>query len=279
LSSGRISRLDDCRRRFTFIEGSILEPPALDRALAGVEVVFHLAALVSVAKSIANPRPTNEVNVTGTIEVLRAASRHGVRRVVYAGSSAVYGMPERLPCSEDQPLSPMSPYGVSKLAGEQYVHALGRAWAVETAALRYFNVYGPGQDRTSEYAAVIPSFVSAVMGGARPTIFGTGEISRDFVYVADVVAATILAAQRSTPTALTCNIATGSETTLLQLLDEICVAVGRHVEPVYGPPRHGDIPASVGDISLARKALGYDVTVSLRDGIAMTVDSNLSGQG
>ena len=272
LSSGHTSRLDTILDRITFIEGSILEPLALDRAMAGVEVVFHEAALASVAKSIADPRLTNEVNVTGTIEVMRAASRHGARRVVFAGSSAVYGTPERLPCSEEQRPAPTSPYGVSKLAGELYVHALGRVQGLETVVLRYFNVYGPGQDPASEYAAVFPKFITAVIRGARPTINGTGAISRDFVYVTDVVAANILAASASTPTGLTCNIATGSETTLIQLLDEICVVAGVDVEPIFGPPRDGDIPASIGDITVAQRALGYGVTVSLQDGIARTLD-------
>jgi UDP-glucose 4-epimerase len=160
---------------------------------------------------------------------------------------------------------------VSKLAGEQYLHAIGKLRGVETAALRYFNVYGPGQDPRSEYAAVIPKFISAVVGGTRPTINGTGAISRDFVFVDDIVAANLLAAQPSSPSELTCNIATGARTTLVDLLDAICVAAGRRVEPIYGPPREGDILDSVADISTARHALGYEVTVGLREGIARTV--------
>lgn len=272
LSSGHISRLDPIADRIAFIEGSILEPPALDRAAAGAEVVFHEAALTSVAKSTADPRRTNEVNVTGTIEIMQAASRHGVRRVVFAGSSAVYGTPQRLPCSEDQRPSPTSPYGVSKLAGEQYVHALGRLNGLETVVLRYFNVYGPGQDPASEYAAVIPKFITAVTGGMPPTINGRGAITRDFVYVDDAVAANILAAMPTSPSDLTCNVATGSRTTLVELLDEICVAAGREVEPIYGPPREGDIPDSQGDITAARRALGYEVSVTLSEGIARTVE-------
>lgn len=272
LSSGRVSRLDTILDRITFIEGSVLEPPALDRAMSGVDVVFHEAALASVARSIADPGRTNEVNVTGTIELMRAASRHRVRRVVFAGSSAVYGTPTWLPSSEKQRPAPTSPYGVSKLAGELYVHALGVILGLETVVLRYFNVYGPGQDPASEYAAVIPRFITAVTQGVRPTINGTGAISRDFVYIADVVAANLLAALPSAPTGLTCNVATGSQTTLVQLLDEICAAAGKQVEPIYGPAREGDILASVGDISVAERALGYRVTVSLPDGIARTVD-------
>jgi UDP-glucose 4-epimerase len=272
LSSGQASRLDQVLDRIEFIEGSILDPAALDRAMTGVEVVFHQVALASVATSVAEPRRTNEVNVTGTIEVLLAAARQGVRRVVFAGSSAVYGVPERLPCSEDQRPAPTSPYGVSKLAAELYVHTLGAIHGLETVVLRYFNVYGPGQDPGSEYAAVIPKFITAVTRGEQPTINGSGAISRDFVAIADVVAANLLAASPTSPTGLTCNIATGSETTLLQLLEAIGAAAGRQVAPAYGPPRAGDIPASVGDITAARHHLGYEPRVSLREGIAATVD-------
>ena len=271
LSSGQASRLEPLLDRITFIEGSILEPAALDRAMTGVEVVFHEAAVASVATSVADPRRTNEVNVTGTIEVLLAAARQGVRRVIFAGSSAVYGVPEHLPCSEGQRPAPTSPYGVSKLAGELYVHALGAIHGLETVVLRYFNVYGPGQDPGSEYAAVIPRFISAVTQGEQPTINGAGAISRDFVHIDDVVAANLLAAGPSSPSGLTSNIGTGSETTLVQLLEAICAAAGRKVEPRYGPPRPGDIAASVGDITAARVGLGYEPKVSLADGIASTV--------
>jgi len=272
LSSGSPSRLEPVLERITFVEGSIIEPATLDRAMAGVEAVFHEAALASVARSIADPGLTNEVNVAGTIEVLLAAARHRVRRVVFAGSSAVYGTPAQMPCSEDQRAAPTSPYGVSKLAGELYLHALGSSLGLETVALRYFNVYGPGQDPASEYAAVIPKFVTAVTRGERPTIFGDGSISRDFIYIADVVAANLLAASASSPSGLTCNIATGSATTLLELLAEVGAAAGVKVEPLYGPPRVGDIRTSVADVETARRMLGFQATVALHDGIATTVD-------
>ena len=271
LSTGQIARLEPVIDRIAVVEGSILDPAALDRAIDGVEVVFHEAALASVARSIIDPRRTNEVNVAGTIDLMRAAARHGVRRVVFASSSAVYGTAPRLPSTEEQLPSPTSPYGVSKLAGEHDVHVLGKLTGVETVALRYFNVYGPRQDPASEYAAVIPRFITAVLGGGQPTINGSGEISRDFVYVDDVVAANLLAASPTSPSELTCNIATGSGTTLLELLDAIAQAVGRVADPIYGPPRAGDIFESRGDISRARGALGYDPTVTLREGIARTV--------
>ena len=271
LSTGQGARLDRVRDRIELIEGSILDEAALERAVAGAEVVFHEAALASVARSVADPRRTDDINVGGTIGIMLAAARHGVRRVVFAGSSAVYGTPRRLPSDEDQRASPTSPYGVSKLAGELYTHALGQLHGVETASLRYFNVYGPGQDPASEYAAVIPKFITAVIGGARPTIYGAGTISRDFVYVDDVVAANILAARSTSPSGLTCNVATGVATTLAELLEEICLAAGRIVDPISGPPREGDIPESRADIGAARRALGYEVTTTLREGIGRTV--------
>ena len=271
-STGLRSRLDPFRGEITLVEGSILDPGALDQAVASSEVIFHEAAIPSVAQSLVTPRLTNEANVTGTIEVMLASARHKVRRVVFASSSAVYGIPERLPCSEDQRPQPISPYGVSKLAGEHYVHTLGLLRGVETVVLRYFNVFGPGQDPASEYAAVIPRFGTAVLQGEAPTINGTGEISRDFIYVENVVAANLLAAMPTSPSGLTCNVATGSHYTLTELLHSICTAVGREVEPILGPPRVGDILDSRADITVARQALGYRVAVSFDEGIAKTMD-------
>jgi nucleoside-diphosphate-sugar epimerase len=271
-STGLRSRLDSFRGEITLVEGSILDSVALDRAAANSDVIFHEAAIASVAQSIVTPRRTNETNVTGTIEVMLAGARHKVRRVVFASSSAVYGIPERLPCREDQRPEPMSPYGVSKLAGEHYVHTLGHLHGVETVVLRYFNVFGPGQDPASEYAAVIPKFGTAVLQGEAPTIYGTGEISRDFIYVDDVVAANLLAAMPTSPSGLTCNVATGSHHTLTQLLQSICTAVGREVEPILGPPRVGDIIDSRADIAAARQALDFSVSVSFDEGIARTMD-------
>jgi len=272
-SSGHRSRLEAFGGRIELIEGSILDGAALDRAAASCEVIFHEAAIASVARSLEAPLLTNAVNVTGTIEVMLAAARHGAMRVVFAGSSAAYGTPETLPCREDQPPAPVSPYGVSKLAAEHYVHALGRVHGVDTVVLRYFNVFGPGQDPASEYAAVVPRFAAAVLEGRQPTINGSGEISRDFVYVDDVVQANLMAARPSSPTGLTCNIAGGTRTSLLELLDSINEAAGSRVEPVFGPARDGDIPHSYADISVARHELGYGVGIPVAEGIRRTLAS------
>lgn len=271
-STGSRLRVSSFGDRVTVTEGSILDPSALDEALKGCEVVFHEAAIASVARSLVEPRATNDVNVNGTIEVGLAAARHGVRRVVFAGSSAVYGIPHDLPCRESHLPDPRSPYGASKLAAEHYLHSLGRIHGVETVVLRYFNVFGPGQDPASEYAAVIPRFITAVLDGRSPVINGTGDITRDFVYIDDVVEANLLAARTSSPSGLTCNIASGSRTSLEELLRLVCLAAGRDVVPELGPLRPGDIRHSQADVSLARQALGYEASGPLADGVAKTVE-------
>jgi UDP-glucose 4-epimerase len=270
-SSGHRSRLEAIGRQATLVEGNILNPAAMDEAAAGCEVILHHAAIASVAKSTIDPRLTNEANVSGTIEVMLAAARNRVRRVVFAGSSAIYGVPKELPCREAHRPDPQSPYGVSKLAGEQYVRTLGELHGVETVILRYFNVFGPGQDPTSEYAAVVPRFIAAVLDGSNPVINGSGEISRDYVYVDDVVEANLLAANASCPPGLTANIASGSSHSLLSLLAAVGTAAGRRAEPWIGPPRPGDIMHSRADISIAQRELGYTVSVPFPEGIARTV--------
>lgn len=270
-STGDAARLAPFRDRIRLVEGSILDRGALDAAVAGCEVILHEAAIPSVARSIVDPVLSNAVNVTGTIEVMLAAVRHKVRRVAFAGSSSVYGVPESLPCRESFRAGPESPYGVSKLAAEHYLHTIGSLNGIETVVLRYFNVFGPGQDPKSEYAAVVPRFVMAVLEGRQPTINGIGDVSRDFTYVDNVVAANLLAATVPVPGRLTCNVACGDRHTLLDLLAAIQAAAGTSIEPIFGPARPGDILHSSADITIARRALGYDVSVPFREGIARTV--------
>lgn len=272
LSTGYRERLAPLEHRIRFIEGSILDPGTLDDAVAGCDVVFHEAALASVERSFAEPVATNEVNVSGTIEVVLAAARQSVRRVVFAASSSVYGVPDELPCREAMKPAPESPYGVSKLAAEYNLHALGRHLGVETVALRYFNVFGPGQDPSSHYAAVIPLFINAVFDGRQPTINGRDEITRDFTYVDNVVSANLLAASAAGASGATMNIACGDRWSLTYLLDTICAAAGRVVEPIFGPRRRGDIQHSQADVSLARATIGYEIEVPFDEGIARTVE-------
>jgi len=270
-STGFPWRLEAFRDRVSVVSGSILDEAMLDRAVASSEVILHEAAIPSVARSVIAPKASHAANATGTIEVMLAAARHGVRRVVLAGSSSVYGPAAVLPCRETQRPAPSSPYGTSKLAAEHYLHTLGQLHGIETVALRYFNVFGPGQDPASEYSAVIPRFATAVLAGRTPVINGSSEISRDFTYVDNVVEANLLAAQSASPSGLTCNVACGSRFTLLELLNAIGDAAGHQVEPAFGPPRAGDIVHSQADITLARESLGYEPVVSFHEGIARTV--------
>lgn len=276
-SSGTRSRLAPFADRIMVTEGSVLNPRALDEAFAGTDVVFHQAAIASVQRSLIAPRDTNAVNVSGTIEVMLAADRHHVRRVVFAGSAAVYGNPRELPCRETDTPAPLSPYGISKLAAEQYLHALGAVYGIDTTSLRYFNVFGSGQDAASDYAGVITRFGAAMVQGRRPVVYGTGGASRDFVHVEDVVDANLLAADCVGRMRLTCNIGSGCSYSLLELLEALATALGRSADPVFGPVRPGDIPHSRADIELARRVLGYQVRVPFREGILRTVASWWNG--
>lgn len=271
LSTGSADRLRPLEGRIAFTDGSILDAGALTQAMRGCAVVFHHAALASVAASVEDPVRTNEINVTGTIEVMRAAAAAGVRRVVFAASSAAYGDSTSLPLRESEPPAPVSPYGASKVAGEHYLHSLGSLHGIATVALRYFNVFGPGQDPASEYAAVVPRFVTAVLSGRRPTIFGDGSASRDYTFIDNVVRANLLAADPAAPDRLTCNIGTGERWTLLELLDAITDAAGTTADPEFGPPRPGDVPHSQADISVATERLGFSQATSFDEGIARTV--------
>ncbi len=272
LSSGDLGRLVEVRERIEVTEGSILDAPTLARAMGSCEVVFHLAAIASVTRSLVDPVGCTTVNVLGTLRVMEAAAGVGVRRVVFASSSATYGIPETLPCRETLRAEPESPYGADKLAAEHYLRTLGGYHGVETACLRYFNVFGPGQDPASEYAAVIPKFVTAILAGHRPTVFGDGTATRDFVHVSNVVRANLLAAAADVPSGSTCNIASGVGTSILDLLRAIDAAIGTHTEPIFAPPRVGDIPHSIADISRARGVLGYRVETGFEAGIQTTVD-------
>ena len=271
LSTGLRSRLAPLEGQIELVEGDIRDAGAVDRAIAGCSVVFHEAAVPSVARSVRDPRLSNDVNTSGTIEVMLAAARARVDRVVFAGSSSVYGDSPELPKRETQRPNPLSPYAVSKLAGESYVHTLGSLNGVETVVLRYFNVYGSGQDPNSDYAAVVPKFITAALAGERPTVHGDGTYSRDFTHIDNVVSANLLAASIPGVSGLTCNIGCGVRYSLLDLLGAIGDAVGHQPTPVFTEPRPGDVPHSLADISLASERLGYRVLTPFSEGVRRTV--------
>ena len=272
LSTGDAARLAPFAEQVDFVRGDVRDATAVDEAMSGVDVVFHEAALPSVARSVRDPRLTNEINTTGTIEVMLAAARAGVRRVVYAASSSIYGITPELPRRETQRPDPRSPYAASKLAAEYYLHSLGALHGIETVALRYFNVFGPGQDPESEYAAVVPRFIVACLNGEPPTIHGDGHQTRDFTYIDNVVGANLAAATRSGVSGLTCNIGCGGRFSLLELLERIQEVLGLDLAPRFEPARAGDVRHSQADISLAMEQLGYDPAVDFEEGVRRTVE-------
>ncbi len=269
-SRSNVTALDD---EVELIEGDIQSYERANKAVAGCEVVFHQAALPSVPRSVQDPLTTNATNVTGTLNILLAARDHGVRRVVCASSSSVYGTGmQTLPNREDQPAAPISPYATGKLAGEGYARSFHCVYGLETVALRYFNVFGPRQDPSSQYAAVIPNFISALMAGDRPVIFGDGDQSRDFTYVENVLHGSLLAMNAPGVAGGVYNIACGERVTINRLAAELGSLLASDVEPVYVAPRAGEIRHSQADLSRARAELGYEPLVGLREGLKRTIE-------
>ena len=258
--------------RFQLIEADIADLDAIRPAFDGVDYVLHQAALPSVPRSVKDPAATTQANVTGTLNVLIAARDAGAKRVVVASSSSVYGKEPRLPKVEDMRPQPISPYAASKLATEAYAGAFYEVYGLETVCLRYFNVFGPRQDPTSQYAAVIPLFIKAMLKSERPTIFGDGEQSRDFTYVDNVVEANLLAAEAPNAAGRVLNIACGSRTTLNELVGTLNRILGTNIEPIYTDPRPGDVKHSLADISAAREVLRYEPQVDFETGLAKTVE-------
>jgi nucleoside-diphosphate-sugar epimerase len=257
-----------------FLEGDLTDPFVCMRACAGVETVFHEAALASVPRSVADPVGTNRNCVDVTVNLLEAARATRVRRVVYAGSSSAYGDTPVLPKHEEMPEQPLSPYGVAKLAGEHYVRSFTRMYGLETVVLRYFNVFGPYQDPASYYSGVLAVFCRKMLAGEQPTIFGDGQQSRDFTYIDNVVHANLLAAE--SPAELisgqVVNAATGSRVTLNETFRILSELTGYRGEPAYAPARAGDIRDSQADISRASELLGYVPVVDFREGLRRTVE-------
>ncbi len=277
-SSGKDENLAGITERLEVVRGDIRDAAVVRSAMRGVDIVFHEAALGSVPRSVADPVTTHETNVTGALNVLLAARDAGVRRLVYASSSSVYGETPVLPKTEDMAPQPLSPYALSKLVAEQYLSVFQRVYGLESVSLRYFNIFGPRQDPESEYAAVIPRFVTALIEGRRPTIYGDGLQSRDFTYVENVVEANLIASEAGGAPGRVFNVACGGRYTLLEVLENLKRIIGGVVEPVYEPARAGDVrdsQASIEEIA----SLGYKASTSFEEGLAQTVAWYRNKQG
>jgi len=272
-SSGRRSNLDELAGEIELVEGDLRSYERVHAAMDGVELVFHEGALPSVPRSVQDPLTTNEVNVSGTLNVLLAARDEAVRRVVFASSSSVYGDADGFPRDEAQRPQPLSPYGVAKLAAESYCRAFWQVYGLETVSLRYFNVFGPRQDPHSQYAAVVPRFIARSLEGKPSVIYGDGNQSRDFTYVGNVVAGNLLAASAPKVAGEVLNVATGGSLTVNELSAAIQQTLGVEIESVYEPARVGEIEHSAADISRATRLLGYEPVQSVEEGIATTIDS------
>ncbi|HVH09631.1 MAG TPA: SDR family oxidoreductase [Gemmatimonadales bacterium] len=273
LSSGRRGNLSAVRRQIRFIRGTIADVNACHRAMEGIDCVFHEAAVTSVQRSVEEPLLAHRINATGTLNVLIAAREQGVRRVVYAGSTSAYGNATALPTIEDHPTRPRSAYAASKLAAEDYCLAFHATYGLETVVLRYFNVFGPRQDPNSQYAAVVPRFIAAALTGERPTIYGDGGQTRDFVYIANVVRANVLAAQA--PAARVAgqvfNVGSGVSASVNELWDRIRVLAGVRLAPVHVHARAGEVRDSRAAIDKARSLVGYEPVIDLEDGLRETL--------
>jgi nucleoside-diphosphate-sugar epimerase len=281
-ATGHRENLAEALDHIEMIEGDIQSYERAHNAVRGCDLVFHLAALPSVPRSIQDPLTSTASNVTGTLNVLLAARDEGVRRVVFGSSSSVYGPQREYPQREHAAARPIAPYAVSKLAAEGYCRAFTHVYGLETVALRYFNVFGPRQDPLSQYAAVIPKFITAVLAGESPVIYGDGEQSRDFTYIDNTVEGTVLASTAKGVAGEVFNVACGDETTLNELVRSIGELSGRPVEATYTPRKPGDLERSLADISRAREALGYEPAIDVPRGLERTflhLEAQAAGAG
>ncbi len=271
-STGNRRNLDGLVAEVEVVEGDLRSYERVHTAVRGVEVVYHQGALGSVPRSVQDPLTSTAVNVEGTLNVLLAARDEKVRRVVFASSSSVYGDGGTFPRTESQAPNPISPYAVAKLAAERFCVSFFRVYGLETVALRYFNVFGPNQDPNSQYAAVVPKFISAIAEGRPVLIHGDGEQSRDFTFIANVVAANLLAATAEGAGGSVVNVATGGSETVNTLAETIGRLLGRPVEKEFGPERAGDVLQSWADVTAAREAIGYRPAVGFEDGLRQTIE-------
>jgi UDP-glucose 4-epimerase len=274
LSTSTNSRLDDVRQSIDFLQGDLADEEVSKAAVRGIDCVLHQAAIPSVQRSINNPIGTNKANVTATLNLLESCCKANVRRFVYAASSSAYGDVEVLPKVESMPVNPLSPYALQKWVGEYYCKLYHKLYRLETISLRYFNVFGPAQDPHSEYSAVIPKFITAVLAKKPITVYGDGEQSRDFTYVENIVEANLLAAEANSAAAGNVyNIGCGARVslnTLISLLEEI---IGVKAEVAYAKPKAGDVRHSLADIAQARHVLGYEPKVMLNEGLRLTIEA------
>lgn len=272
LSTGTRANLAHLGDNVELIEGDVLDDGVVKQAIDGIDIVYHQAALASVPRSVAKPLDTNSACVTGTLAILDAARRATVRRVIYAGSSSAYGnQPFSSKRESDLPI-PLSPYAAAKLAGEYYCRAFTQTYGLETVVIRYFNVFGPRQDPASEYSAVIPLFVTAMLAGNRPTIYGDGTQSRDFTYIGNVVQGNLAAAEAPEASGGVFNVACGRQFSLLDLIASINQVLGTSIEPEYAEPRAGDVRESLADISAAGKVLGYSPVIDFKEGLRRSIE-------
>ncbi len=272
LATGRKGNLEDMMDKIEFIEGDIRDREIAKKVMEGVYCVFHEAALPSVPRSVEDPLTSNDVNINGTLNMLFAAKEAGVKKFIYAGSSSAYGESETLPKVETMKPSPLSPYAVSKLTGEYYCQVFHRLYGIETVVLRYFNVYGQNQDPNSQYAAVIPKFITSILSGKSPTVYGDGEQTRDFTFVSDVVEANMLAMENSSKAAgRVMNASFGKAISINDLIALMNRILGKDVKPEYLDERPGDIKHSLADISLAKELISYYPKFSIEEGLKEAV--------
>jgi UDP-glucose 4-epimerase len=272
LCTGHLSNVDSIKDRIEFIEADVADPVAVAKAVKGVDCIFHNAALASVPRSVERPLDTNAACVTGTLNLLDQAQKAGVRRLVYAGSSSAYGdQPTSSKRETDLP-APLSPYGAAKLAAEFYCQAFTHTHGFETVTIRYFNVFGPRQDPNSQYSAVIPLFITAMLAGRQPTVYGDGGQSRDFTYIENVVHGNLLASEKPHLAGKVLNVANGRNTSLLELLTALNRLLETKIEPIFAPARVGDVRESLADISQARRLLAYEPQVDFETGLRRSID-------
>ena len=272
LSTGFADNLQSVIKELEFVEGDVVDSQTVAAAVKGVDCIFHQAALASVPMSIDNPMETNRVCVNGTLNVLNQARQAGVRRVVYAASSSVYGDSPDSPKREDACPMPLSPYAAAKAAGELYCKSFFHSYGLETVGLRYFNVFGPRQDPNSPYSAVIPIFVTRMLDGIAPVVYGDGQQTRDFTHVANIVHGNLLAAEAKEAAGKVMNVANGVSVSLLDLIKQLNRLLGTDIQPQHEAPRVGDVRESNADISLARKVLGYEPVKSFDEGLHNSID-------